>query len=104
MKAKITAKVQQLKEDPKVTHAISSIRPEKSIWGFLGVIVFFILPEVIAFFWAVEITAYAKEALAYPTTAAPLSYYYEVLILLFEEGVSWVNLSIGIALLFWLFV
>lgn len=104
MKAKITAKVQQLKDDPKVAHAISSIKPEKNIWGFLGVIVFFILPEVIAFFWAGEITAYAQGALAQSTTSAPLSYYYEGLILLFEEGVSWVNLFMGIALLFWLFV
>jgi len=104
MKEKIISKAKQIKQDPKVNQAVSSMKPEKSILGFLGVILFFIAPEVIAFFWGEQINAYAKDALAIPAAAAPMTYYYEALLFLFEEGVSWSNLIIGIAFLIWLFL
>ena len=78
------------------------MKPEKSIWGFLGVIVFFILPEIAAFIWGAEITAYAKESLAH-SAATIDKYYFELLVMMFEEGGSWVNLGLGFALLIWLF-
>ncbi|ACZ12104.1 hypothetical protein [Sulfurospirillum deleyianum] len=78
------------------------LKPQKSLWGILGVILFFIAPEIVAYFYANEIVAYAKESLSFePSTIE--TYNYKILIELFEDGMSWLNLSIGIALLVWLF-
>ena len=102
MKTKLKDKARQFAEKPATKQAVKSLKPDKTIWGFLGVVIVFIVPEVIAFIWGVEITAYAQEQLMQaPSTIA--SYYYEGLVMFFESGVSWINLAIGFALLVWLF-
>jgi len=93
--------VKKAAASPAAKAAVKSMKPEKSIWGFLGVVLFFIVPEIIAFIWGGAITEYAKSALLNEPGA--LKYYFDALIFLFEEGGSWVNLSIGLALLVWLF-
>lgn len=102
MKQKLKTKAKQFAESPQTKKAVKSLKPDKTIWGFLGVVLFFIVPEIIAFVWGIEITAYAKEHLAL-ASSTPETYYYEGLIMLFEEGGSWINLGIGVALLVWLF-
>jgi protoporphyrinogen oxidase len=102
MKNKLKTKVKQLAEKPAAKEAVKSLKPAKTIWGFLGVVLFFIAPEIIAFVWGTEITAYAHEHLASSSSTAA-SYYYEGLVMLFEDGGSWINLFIGFALLVWLF-
>lgn len=102
MKHKIKAKAQQLAQHPTTQKVLTAAKPEKSIWGFFGIILFFIVPEIIAFLYGVEITAYAKTSLL---TAASWGerQYYDLLVMLFEEGGSWFNLAIGAALLVWFF-
>ncbi len=102
MKERIKAKVGQISQSQKTREAIKSLKPQRSIWGFIGVVFFFILPEIIAFIWGAEITAYAKSQLPLADSTA-LTYCYELLIALFEEGGSWVNLAIGFGFLVWLF-
>jgi len=94
-------KLERIKNDPKMQEAVRSLKPQKSIWGFLGVVVFFILPEIVAFIWGADITAYAKEHIDFAEGAD--YYYLQALIFLFEEGGSYLNLAIGFALLIWLF-
>ena len=101
MKDKIKTKVQNLSQNPKVKVAVTSMKPDRTIWGFIGVVGFFILPEIIAFNWGKELTSYAKEALPFASVIS--TYYYDFLVMMFEEGGSWLNLSIGFAFLFWLF-
>ncbi len=100
MKARIE-RVKKAATSPAAKAAVKSMKPEKSIWGFLGVALFFILPEIVAFIWGGAITEYAKNALSHDPGA--LEYYYDALVFLFEKGGSWVNLGVGIALLVWLF-
>lgn len=78
------------------------MKPAKTVWGFFGIVLFFIVPEIIAFIWGSDITVYAKEELLIAASAVERQYY-ELLVMLFEEGGSWVNLAIGFALLVWLF-
>jgi hypothetical protein len=77
------------------------MKPEKSVWGFLGIVLFLIVPEIIAFIYGAEITAYAKEALLHERGVE--KYYFDFLVMMFEEGGSWVNLIIAAALLVWFF-
>lgn len=99
----IKAKIKNFTQNPHMQKALHTIKPEKSIWGVFGVILFFIIPEIIAFIWGNDITVYAKESLLIASSAIEKQYY-EVLTLLFEEGGNWFNLALGFVLLIWLFV
>ena len=102
MKIKIKQKTRKFIQNPATKKALTSLKPEKSLWGFAGVILFFIVPEIIAFIWGDEITRFAKEELIVATSGTK-HYWYEFLVMLFESGGSWLNLLLGIALLIWLF-
>ena len=102
MKQRLKAKARQIAQNPAAKKAIVSMKPQKTIWGFLGIVLFFILPEVIAFFYGTDITTYANTQLLQPNSTQ-MQYYYELLVMMFEEGVSWLNLGIGFGLLIWLF-
>lgn len=102
MKHKLQAKARQIAQSPTTKKALIAMKPEKSVWGFLGIVLFLIVPEIIAFIYGIEITAYAKEGLLHaPSTVE--KYYFDLLVMLFEEGGSWFNLAIGGALLIWFF-
>lgn len=102
MKQRIKNKAQQLAQNPATKKALLSMKPEKTLWGFLGILLFFIVPEIVAFIWGSDITRYAKEELLIATSILDRQYY-NLLVMLFEDGGSWVNLAIGAALLVWLF-
>lgn len=95
-------KIRQIAQNPATKKALVSLKPEKTLWGFLGVILFFILPEIIAFIWGAEITSYARETLVHSPSWIETSYG-DLLVMLFEDGGSWFNLALGTALLIWLF-
>lgn len=99
---KLKAKVRKIVQHPNTKKALVSLKPEKSVLGFLGIVLFLIVPEIIAFIWGIEITAFAKAQL--PLNPSFLEkQYYDLLIVLFEDGGSWLNLGIGAALLIWFF-
>jgi hypothetical protein len=102
MRHKISKKAKQISKNPAVKKAVMSMKPARNIWGISGVIFFFILPEIIAAVWGEQITAYAREQMQL-VSDLPQHYYYQGLVMLFEDGMSWINLLIGIALLVWLF-
>ena len=94
-------KLRSIVHHPKTKEALKSMKPERSVWGFVGVAVFFIFPEIVAFLYGAEITAYAKEAQLHAGTVE--KYYFDFLVMMFEEGGSWINLALGGAVLVWLF-
>ena len=102
MRHKIKTKAQQIARHPTTQKALTAMKPEKSVWGFLGIVLFLIVPEIIAFIWGTEITAFAKSQLLLAPSMLEKQYY-DLLLMLFEDGGSWFNLGIGIALLIWFF-
>jgi hypothetical protein len=102
MKQKIKTKAKQIVQNPAAKKALVSMKPAKTFWGFFGIVFFFIVPELIGFIWGADITVYARSELLRATSAVQQQYY-DLLIMLFDEGGSWVNLAIGAALLIWLF-
>lgn len=102
MHNKIKAKTQQIVKNPATRKVFMSMKPAKTIWGFVGVILFFIAPEIIAFIWGSDITHFAQVRLAMSVSVINRQYY-ELLVMLFKDGGSWINLTIGFALLIWLF-
>lgn len=95
-------KLQKIARHPATKKALMDMKPKKTLWGILGVVLFFITPEIVAYFYSVDIVQYAQNGLAmHPATIE--RYNYDMLIYLFENGVSWFNLGFGVFLLVWLF-
>jgi len=94
-------KLKKFAQEPATKEALQSLKPQKSILGIIGVIFFFILPEIIAFVWGEQIHTFIQEALK---GDLPLEnqYFYKGLDMLFSEP-SYLNLLLGFALLIWLF-
>jgi len=102
MKKHIRSAVNRAVKNPILQKSARSLKPNQSIWGVLGVVLFFIVPEIAGFIWGKEITSWAHtQILTEPTEIGRRLYW--VLEKLFEDGGSWVNLSIGVLLLIWLF-
>jgi CDP-diglyceride synthetase len=102
MKRKFQTAVSRARNNPVLRRTATQIKPKKTVWGFLGVVLFFIVPEIVAFIWGADITAYAHAQMLQAPSQL-MATWYEALIMLFEDGGSWVNLAIGFAFLLWLF-
>ena len=101
MKEKIKAVREKLEQDPKFQRATESIKPKKTVWGVLGIILFFFVPELITYIWQDELIHWAH----LHSITEPLEmqrWLYEQLESMFRDGVSWFNLIIGALLLLWL--
>ena len=102
MKKRIRSAAGRVAKNPVLQKSAQSLKPNRSIWGVLGVVLFFIVPEIIGFIWGEEIKDWAHaQTLSEPTEIGRKLYW--VLEKLFEDGGSWINLSIGVLLLVWLF-
>ena len=100
MKDKIKEIQARIDSDPKLKEAVNRIKQQKNIWGIMGIVVFFFLPELITYIWQPELIDWAH----LHSLTEPLSlqrWMYGQLEEMFVSGVSWVNLSIGSLLLWW---
>jgi hypothetical protein len=96
-------RIKKIIQSPATVKAVQVMKPEKSVWGFFGIVLFLIVPEIIAFIWGGEITGYAKHGLVIATSLIEKQYY-NLLVVLFEDGGSWVNIALATGLLVWLFL
>ena len=102
MKKRIRSAADRVAKNPVLQKSVQSLKPDRSVWGVLGVVFFFFVPEIVGFIWGEEITGWAHaQTLSEPTEIGRKVYW--VLEKLFEDGGSWINLSIGVLLLVWLF-
>jgi uncharacterized membrane protein len=100
MKEKIKEIQQRIESDPKLKEAVEKIKPKKNIWGILGIILFFFLPEMITYIWQNELIHWAHMHSISEASSA-LRMLYGQLEEMFISGVSWLNISIGVLLLLW---
>jgi len=101
MKEKIKAVKQKIEYDPKFQEVSRSLKPKKSIWGVLGIVLFFFVPELVTSIWQDELISWAHVH----STSEPLEiqrWLFGELEKIFIDGVSWLNLLIGALLLLWL--
>ena len=101
MKRRLKRAAERAAANPVLRQSARSLKPSRSFWGVLGVLLFFIFPEIVGFLWGEEITAWAHaHYLTEPERILRMNYW--LLEKLFEDGGSWVNLGIGVALLGWI--
>ncbi len=93
----------RLNNDPKFQEQVKKMKPKKSIFGFLGVILLFFVPEILNDFYAKEVNNWIYNyALTLPSKQMQdsliwLSQYS------FDGKVSYLNIALGLAFLVWLF-
>ena len=56
-------KLKNLKNNHEFQSKLQEMKPKRSIWGILGVVLFFFVPEVINVLWHGEIKAWIAELL-----------------------------------------
>lgn len=96
-------KIKNLKENEKFQENLQKMKPKRNIWGILGVILFFFVPEYFKVQYSKEIHEWIVNlAQNYPNEQIK-----EMLITtsskLFDGTVSILNISLGIAFLVWIF-
>jgi len=100
MKEKLKKIQTKIDNDPKLKEAVERMKPQKNIWGILGIVVFFFLPELTTYVWQDELIHWAHTH----SITEPLEiqrWLYTQLEDMFRSGVSYFNLIIGSLLLLW---
>ena len=101
MRERISRATKRVKENPVLRETAKNLRPSLTIWGFLGTLLFFILPEIIGFWRGKEIASWAHaKYLQEPLEIGRATYW--LIEKFFKDGGSYLNLSIGLALLYWM--
>ena len=96
-------KLKNLKNNPEFQEKIQEMKPKRNIWGVLGVVLFFFVPEVVNVLWYKEITAWMMD-LIHNAPANPMGSTLEWLTKqVFTGEVSYFNIGLGIAFLVWIF-
>ncbi len=99
MREKIKKTTQKISQSKEFHSAIESIIPKKNIWGFLGIFLFFILPELIGFYKGKEIASWAhQKALEEASSIGRATYW--LLEKFFKDGGSYFNIFLGLLLLY----
>ena len=103
MKEKLESKLNNLKNNPEFQEKLQEMKPSRSIWGFLGVILLFFVPEAINILYHQEINSsvVAFANLHYPTEIADKMIWLTKKF--FNGKLSFVNLGLGFAFLYWMF-
>jgi len=103
MKQRLKNIKHNLKHNPKFQAKLKELKPKKTVWGFLGVVLLFFVPEVINFLYASEIKSWMVEV-------APLYYspeWSERIIWVTEKSfdgeLSFLNIGLGFIFLWWLY-
>ena len=101
MKKRLRRAAKRAAENPVLRKSAQSMKPTPNLWGVGGVLLLFILPEIVGFWRGAEIASWAHARwLEEPDRMFRMNYW--MLEKLFEEGGSWLNLGIGLALLGWI--
>ena len=103
MLKKLKERFTHVKNSPEFQEKLGEMKPKKSIWGFLLVILFFFVPEVINYIWGLQINDWIVN-LVQNSPQTPMS---DMLLWLskksFDGHLSFLNIGLGIAFMVWLF-
>jgi len=103
MRKKLKNIQNNLKNNPKFQEKLQEIKPQKTIWGFLGIILFFFVPEIINVLYYQELNNWVVNSayLYYPPEIAD-----KIIWLVrktFDGEISFVNIGLGFGFLWWLY-
>ncbi len=100
MKQKVQKIQERINSDPKLKEAVEKIKPKKTVWGILGIVLFFFIPELVTYIWQEELVDWAHLH-SITEASSSVRMIYRQLEKMFLSGVSWFNIILGLLLLFW---
>ena len=100
MKEKLNNIQNNLKNNPEFQVKLQEMKPKKSIFGFLMVILIFFVPELLSYLWSPEINTWVGELVKGTATEDAFLWATKKL---FNGEVSWLNLALSFVFLWWLF-
>jgi len=96
-------RLDNLKNNPEFQEKLQNIKPKRNIWGVLGVVLFFFVPEYLNVMYHQEINAWIAEY----AKNYPIEEMREMIVTLsskaFDGKISFLNIGLGIAFLVWIF-
>lgn len=96
-------RLDNLKNNSEFQKKMERLKPKRSIWGILGVVLFFFVPEIVNVLWHKEITTWLIEIIE-NAPKTPVSELLEWSIpKIFTGEISFFNIGLGIAFLVWIF-
>jgi CDP-diglyceride synthetase len=102
MKQKLKNIRHNLKHNPEFQAKLNELKPKKTVWGFLGVVLLFFVPEVVNFLYSQEINSWMVEVMSlYPPEWADKAIW--ITQKLFDGELSFLNIGLGFAFLWWLY-
>jgi hypothetical protein len=103
MRKKIEAKFDHIKNNPELQAKLKELKPKKTIWGFLGVVLLFFVPEAINLLYHQEINGWMVDnaTFYYPPELADKVIW--VTKKAFDGELSFLNIGLGFLFLWWLY-
>ena len=96
-------KLNNIKNNPEFQKKLQKMKPSRSIWGVMGVVLVFFIPEVMNYFWSDEINLHIvnlAHTIPNEELATLLKWTSKEL---FDGQISWINVGLGVTFLVWLF-
>jgi len=102
MKQKLNNIKSNLKNNPEFQEKLQQMKPRRNIWGVLGVVLIFFVPEIMSYLYSIEINHWVSQ-LAQTSPNQEIGSLLEWSSgKLFNGEVSWLNIGLGVAFLVWL--
>jgi len=83
----------------KLEEAKQKIKPQTSIWALIGIIFFFFVPEIIAFFWGTDLKGYFLHLASLQDNSILRKLYEESADMISENSI--LNIIIGLGFVYW---
>ncbi|SFV67448.1 hypothetical protein MNB_SV-12-539 [hydrothermal vent metagenome] len=96
-------RLKNLQNNPEFQIKLKKMKPKRNIWGILGVVLFFFVPEVINVLWHEEIKAWIAQLLKTAPTTKISELLEWITGKVFTGEISFLNIGVGIAFLVWIF-
>lgn len=96
-------KLENLKNNQAFQNKLQEMKPKRNIWGVLGVVLFFFVPELVNALWHVEITVWIKEIIESAPPSGLSKGLEWATDSLFTGEISFFNIGLGVVFLVWIF-
>ena len=83
----------------KLEEAKQKIKPQATIWALVGIIFFFFIPEIVAYFWGVELKNYFLQIASLQDSSIMRKLYEESADMVSENSI--LNITIGLGFVYW---
>jgi len=91
---------EKLAESERFQEALLQMKPQKSLWGILGIFLFFFLPEIMTALWQEPMVLWLSNEMMH-TQNTLLQWFLSFAKEGIEAGVSWFNIALGVLFLWW---